>query len=285
MLLFVYLHFVSVVTVEIFQTSCIFLSPPERVNPLVDWWVDRWYYESWFFFFFFSFCQAQILKEDILSAVLHGVACCSSCQLCGCKVLVFLWVRGLEAMVSWAKWQSKAADLVRKWQVGTLGLGNYREKTGLLHDSVVLYLHDRNRGEERRRSFLRHLFGEKLTLNDSFVLGARISCGYDTVRCVWYILALVWSPLFWLGSFHPHFSHMWPILTAGKVTHASVSREGLLCGVLPRTQNLGEISLWSYVFEANKKKKAGRKHVAHEHKCTVKKKKPKQWIRLRPHNI
>lgn len=223
--------------------------------------------------------------------MVHGVACCSSCQLCGCKVLVLLWVRGLEAMVSWAKWQSKAADLVRKWQVGTLGLGNYWKKTGLLHDSGSHFISSwkKQRGEKKpHSSFLRHLFGEKRTLNDSFVLGARISCGYDPVRCMWYILALVWSPLFWLGSSQPHVSHMWPILPAGKVTHTSVSWEGLLCGVSPKTQNLGEISLWSYVFEANEKKKKSREKTcgaSTQMKSKKQNKTPKQWICLHPHNI
>lgn len=174
-------------------------------------------------------------------------------------------------MVSWAKRQSKAADLLRKWQVGTLGLGNYWKKTiAWQWKCRFISSWQKQRGEKPHSSFLRHLLGEKLTLNDSFVLGARISCGYDTVRCVWYILALVWSPLFWLGSFHPHISHMWLILTAGKVTHTSVSWVGLLCGVLPRTQNLGEISLWSYVFEANEKKKSSRENMW----CMKTKKKP-----------
>lgn len=86
--------------------------------------------------------------------------------------------------------------------------------------------------------------------------------GHHVLPAPWFFLMIYFSaflvPFVWLGSLHPHISHMWPISTADEVTHASVPRDELLCGVLPRTQTRGEISLWSYVFEANRKKKQHR---------------------------
>lgn len=74
----------------------------------------------------------------------------------------------------------------------------------------------------------------------------------------WYTFLPFWFPLYWLGFLYPHISHMWPVSTADEVTPVRVPRDELLCGVLPRTQTLGEISLWSYVFEAGRKKKQRR---------------------------